>query len=237
MTTVTLRRGDDLLRVWEGLGPRPALVWYGADGRIELSGHVLANWVTKAIGHLHDEVMLAPGATVQLDLPPHWRRMVLALASWSLGAQVVLGAADTDPEADPAQGEVVATDHPQRHEDAEDLLVLEPLSLAPQYSGELPPLARDWAQEVRSAPDRLMVTLPAWSGPAPDTSTVPTAVGADGRPLLLVDEDGLDRLPAALAVWAAGGVIIGPSAGLSHRSRRDEGLEGLGEARPTGTGS
>ena len=56
-----------LLRVLEEKGPGPVLAWYGEAARIELSGHVLANWVIKTIGHLHDEIALAPGELVVLD--------------------------------------------------------------------------------------------------------------------------------------------------------------------------
>ncbi|WP_422115085.1 hypothetical protein [Brachybacterium sp. UNK5269] len=58
-----------LLGALERSGPNPALAWYGEAARIELSGHVLANWVIKSIGHLHDEIALEPGETVVLDLP------------------------------------------------------------------------------------------------------------------------------------------------------------------------
>src|SRR5699024_7729037 len=61
-----------LLSALESTGPRPALAWYGEAARIELSGHVVANWVIKAIGHLHDEIALDPDDEVVVDLPPHW---------------------------------------------------------------------------------------------------------------------------------------------------------------------
>src|SRR5699024_4262225 len=64
----------------ESTGPRPALAWYGEAARIELSGHVVANWVIKAIGHLHDEIALDPDDEVVVDLPPHWKRLTLAVA-------------------------------------------------------------------------------------------------------------------------------------------------------------
>src|SRR5699024_7548407 len=81
-----------LLSALESTGPRPALAWYGEAARIELSGHVVANWVIKAIGHLHDEIALDPDDEVVVDLPPHWKRLTLAVACWALGARVtVLG--------------------------------------------------------------------------------------------------------------------------------------------------
>ncbi|MDN5601654.1 MAG: hypothetical protein L0G52_14105, partial [Brachybacterium sp.] len=168
------RTGAQLLTALEQMGPRPVLAWYGEAARIELSGHVLANWVIKSIGHLHDEIDLAPGDAVVLDLPPHWKRLALALASWSLGAAVTV----LEREAESASSgklpdgveepRVVVTDQPDSSlaESADEVLALEAVSLAPRYSGELPPLVHDWLAEVRGSSDRLGVALPAWSGPA-----------------------------------------------------------------------
>ena len=93
---------------------RPRITTYDdTDGptrgeRIELSARVLSNWVNKAANALQDEFDIAPGRTVHLDLPPHWRTAYWALATWSVGAAVSLGEAGaghadllvtTDPEA------------------------------------------------------------------------------------------------------------------------------------------
>ena len=61
MSTASTTATSLLLAPLEALGPLPALAWHGEASRIELSGHVLANWVIKAIGHLHDEVAREPG--------------------------------------------------------------------------------------------------------------------------------------------------------------------------------
>lgn len=186
------RTGALLLRALEQSGPRPALAWYGEASRIELSGHVLANWVIKSIGHLHDEIDLAPGELVVLDLPPHWKRLALALAAWSLGAEVVVvdraegadGAGADGVGADGADGadgvtvegaesieqpRVVITDRPDSAlaEDADEVLAVEAVSLAPRWPGELPALVHDWLSEVRGSSDQLGIALPDWSGPAP----------------------------------------------------------------------
>ena len=53
---------------------RPRLTWYGDDGeRVELSGHVLDNWVTKTANLLVEEYQAGPLTRVLLDLPVHWR--------------------------------------------------------------------------------------------------------------------------------------------------------------------
>lgn len=220
------RTGAQLLRTLEQNGPRPVLAWYGEAARIELSGHVLANWVIKSIGHLHDEIALEPGDLVVLDLPSHWKRLALALAAWSLGAEVRVLERDDEPAAgtpDIADGieepRVVATDRPETElaDSADEVLALEAVSLAPRYSGQLPPLAHDWLAEVRGSSDRLGVALPAWSGPA----AVDTAATA---PRLLVDEDGLPAIPHVLGALLAGGGIVGPAAVVTGRQAQEEGV-------------
>jgi uncharacterized protein (TIGR03089 family) len=61
--------------------------------RIELSAKVLTNWVSKAANALQDEWDLGPRSRVRLDLPPHWRALYWALATWSVGATAVLDSA------------------------------------------------------------------------------------------------------------------------------------------------
>lgn len=83
---------------------RPRLTWYDDEPgptqgeRIELSAKVLTNWVNKAGNLLQDDAAAGPGTTVGIDLPTHWRAVYWALATWSVGAEVVLG--DEALEAD-----------------------------------------------------------------------------------------------------------------------------------------
>lgn len=103
-----------------------------AGERIELSGKVLANWVSKAANALQEEWDIAPGSRVRLALPAHWRSLYWALAVWSVGGCVV---------ADPAGGQ----------EDAADLLVTDDASLAAAADG--PAVLVTLAALARSAPD------------------------------------------------------------------------------------
>lgn len=222
--------GAQLLGALERMGPNPALAWYGEASRIELSGHVLANWVIKAIGHLHDEIALEPGELVVLDLPRHWKRLVLALAAWSLGAEVVAIERESTPqEAQLAVVQdgprVVATDRPDSElaRAADEVLALQPVSLAPRYDGELPPLVHDWLAEVRGSSDRLGVALPAWSGPAP---LQPSVSPSSEIPRVLVGEDGLPDSGQVLSVLLAGGGIVVPSAVVTARQAQEEGVTG-----------
>src|SRR5699024_10926519 len=78
-----------LLNTWTSAPTGPVLTWYGPDSeRVELTGSVLANWVTKATNLLQDEADAAPEVRVGLELPPHWRTLVWALAVWNCGAEV-----------------------------------------------------------------------------------------------------------------------------------------------------
>ena len=219
--STSLDTGARLLAALERTGPHPVLAWYGEAARIELSGHVLANWVIKAIGHLDGELALAAGDEVVLDLPPHWKRLVLALAAWSLGASA--RTAGDSPAGD--QPQVVATDRPASElaEGADEVLALEAVSLAPRFSGQLPTMVHDWAAEVRAFPDQLSVPLPSWTGPDPRLGT---AEGTTAAPRLLVDGDGLEVMPAVLAAWLAGGGIVGPAGAISAQQATEEGVTG-----------
>lgn len=211
----TLPTAAPLLQALQRTGPRPALAWYAPEGRTELSGHVLANWVIKAVGHLEAELALAPGDLVVLAMPPHWKRLVLALAAHALGADVAVATPGALPELDPR---VLVTDDPTGPpaEAAEEVLALEALSLTPRFTGELPPLVHDWVAEVRAQPDHLTIPLPAWSGPEPEE--------AGTRPLLA--GDGVAELARALGAWLAGGGVVGPAAAVDAQAARQEGVTG-----------
>lgn len=224
----------DLLAALEVTGPLPALVWHGEDGRTELSGRVLANWVIKATNHLSDEVALTADDTLILDLPAHWKRLVLALAGWSLGADVRIAAqrASGPGSEDPgsASGQtVVATDDADGEPAAaaEELLVLEAVALSLRAPGELPALAHDWAQEVRGAGDALGVAVGPWSGPVPGAASAGTASALAGDAALLVEGDGADGSAEAalmLGAWLRGARVVGPAGSVDEAARRAEGV-------------
>ncbi|GAB2547169.1 TIGR03089 family protein [Brachybacterium huguangmaarense] len=215
-----------LLRALEERGPRPALVWYAEEGRTELSGHVLANWVIKSIGHLADDVGLVAGDDLVLDLPPHFKRLVLALAGWSLGlsVRIVDDATDAAGLADGGGGTLaVATDRPDSAQAgaADEVLALEARALSLAFGGELPPLARDWAQEMRGSSDRLTARLGPWSGPDP--------VDAPGSGAVLADSDGAAVTADAASVLGAllvGRTVVGPSGSVDAAAARSEGVIG-----------
>ncbi|WP_336706417.1 TIGR03089 family protein [Oerskovia sp. USHLN155] len=143
---------------------RPRLTWYGDDGeRVELSGAVLHNWVNKTVNLLVEEFDAAPGTRVLLDLPPHWRAVVWALATWRTGATLVLpptteGSAVVGQEQDRgvADVEVVVTSHPTSWTGTSAQLVAVPLpALARRFDGDLPPGTIDAGSAVMTYGDQI----------------------------------------------------------------------------------
>lgn len=149
---------------------RPRLTWYGGDGeRIELSGAVLVNWVSKTTNLLVEEFDAEPGTVVATDLPPHWRTLVWALATWRSGATLRLADAS---EAPVAGADVVVTADPDRWTDAEgrrprgtELVAVALPALARSFGAELPAGTIDSASAVMTYGDQL-----GYVGPADDAS-------------------------------------------------------------------
>jgi uncharacterized protein (TIGR03089 family) len=127
---------------------RPRLTWYDTDERVELSGHVLDNWVMKAANLLVEEYQAGPGTCVLIDLPVHWRAVIWAMATWRVGGCVVL------PGEEHTGCDVVITDRPEGYRGTELVAVALPV-MARQFDGELPPGALDAAEAVMTYGDVL----------------------------------------------------------------------------------
>lgn len=164
---------------------RPRLTWYGPDGeRVELSGHVLDNWVTKTTNLLVEELDVGPGRTVLLDLPAHWRTVLWALAVWRTGACVLLAssgpaagsaaapAGPTGPAGTPAP-DVVVTARPElATAPGSEVVVVALPALARSVGAALPPGAIDAAAAVMTYGDAL--------GHVPPTDPAAAALRVDG---------------------------------------------------------
>ncbi|MFT0846444.1 TIGR03089 family protein [Actinomycetaceae bacterium L2_0104] len=155
----------DMLSLYRALvarGTQPALTWYGAQGRMELSGKVSANHLAKIAGYLSDELWLEPGAQLELDLPAHWKQVLWGLGAMLAGLRpVVIGADSAAPQPLSPRYEALITNRPEAYDPAETqaeaiaALDLGPLAL--RWSG--PPLASgfyDASAEVLGSPDQLM---------------------------------------------------------------------------------
>ncbi|GAB3074248.1 TIGR03089 family protein [Intrasporangium mesophilum] len=197
---------------------RPRLTWYDdepgptAGERIELSARVLANWVAKAANLLQDDAAAGPGTTVGLDLPAHWRSLYWALATWAVGATVVVG--DDSRTAD-----VLVTDAP---------------ATAAGHGGDavlvsLPALARSHpeAAEARGAIDeaRELAThgdaFSPMADPEPGDVALASEAGDTAYGDVIRTDDGWGASPRvaiagsleavlrqALAAWAADGSVV-----------------------------
>lgn len=203
---------------------RPRLTWYGPQGeRIELSGAVLENWVTKTTNLLVEELDAGPGVRVVLDLPPHWRTLVWALAVWRAGACVVPASEAYEQHAD----DLVVTSSPGSWPRAGAVVAVALPALARRFDGELPPRALDAASSVMTYGDVLGYVPPRESGaPALDgpagtlthDALVAWADGASGTPagsraLLVVPDGGtavVDTLlrPALDVLRGAGSLVL-----------------------------
>lgn len=161
---------------------RPRLTWYGADSeRIELSGAVLVNWVSKTTNLLVEEFDAEPGTVVATDLPPHWRTLVWALATWRTGAHLAtVGTADPADSAAPSPApDVVVTATPDRWLDAggarprgTELVAVALPALARTFGTDLPAGTVDAASAVMTYGDQV--------GYVPPTDDSETALSGHG---------------------------------------------------------
>ncbi|MHA7264168.1 TIGR03089 family protein [Arthrobacter sp. TMN-37] len=206
----------------------PRLVWYGPDGRIELSGRVFDNWVAKTSNFLIEELDASPGTRVALDLPVHWKSLAWAMACWQVGA--VLAPATGAPAGGRAAGAGTLPDvvvSSTGREPVEPPAVLVAVALGPlalRWPDPLPPGAVDYAAEVRSYADYFADAVEqdastvlfdgAGSGPAQGPLTVAglhrlySAAAPAGVVLLGADTTLPRALAAALTVWGGDGTLV-----------------------------
>ena len=226
---------DLMTALRSGQSTSPRLTWYGPDAeRVELSGRVLDNWVAKTSNLLQDELDAEPGTRLRLDLPAHWKSVVLALAAWQLGMEVVLDAADAELIATADPGPAAAGGG------FETVMAVALPALAMRWPGSLPSGVVDYAAEIRSHGDVFMPHV----DPEPGRPAVRDATGsvhthggllagfaaADGTPkegprLLVRAADGLEPVLAqALGAWAADGsvVLVHPDVAVTERLLGDE---------------
>lgn len=202
---------------------RPRLTWYGPAGeRIELSGAVLDNWVSKTTNLLVEELDAGPGTRLLLDLPPHWRSVVWALAAWRVGATVA-----TDAHVAAGTADVVVSDRPADLDlprGAGVVAVALP-ALARRFDGDLPAGALDAAQSVMTygdvvgwapAVEPAEPALEVGATPVPHAGLVAAAAGAapvaaGSRALLPVADERAATasvLLTTLGVLAGGGSVV-----------------------------
>jgi uncharacterized protein (TIGR03089 family) len=219
-----------------GQATSPRLTWYGPDAeRVELSGRVLDNWVAKTSNLLQDELDAEPGTRLRLDLPAHWKSVILALAAWQLGMEVVFDDAEAEllATADPATGAA---------QGAFDAVVAVALpALAMRWPGVLPTGVVDYAAEVRSHGDVFMAHVDpeakrravlAANGTAHTHGGLLDGFAAaqdDGVRLLVPAGDGLESaLARSLGAWRGDGsvVLVHPDVVVTEKLLADERVTG-----------
>lgn len=174
----------------------PRLTWYADSGseRVELSGRVFANWVTKAANLLYDEGV-DDDTTVGIDLPIHWRAAVWACAAWLRGARVRF----REEGLEISDAEVIVTDDPEFWADEGELVIAVPLQpLALSWTGDpLPDGVLDGAADLMAQPDVLLSPGDALPHPVCD----------DGSRVALRPVSNA-WITKAVARWAADGSVV-----------------------------
>ena len=227
---------DLMTTLRSGHSTSPRLTWYGPGSeRVELSGRVLDNWVAKTSNLLQDELDAEPGTRLRLDLPAHWKSVILALAAWQLGMEVVL---------DDAEAELLATGDPGpgAAQGAFDAVLAVALpALAMRWQGELPTGVVDYAAEVRSHGDVFMPHI----DPEGSRRAVSAAAGTEhthgglldgfasaqdeGVRLLVTAGGGLEpALAQCLGAWQSNGsvVLVHPDVPVTEKLLADERITG-----------
>lgn len=211
---------------------RPRLTWYSDAERVELSGQVLDNWVTKVSNFLVEEYEAGPGTRVHLDLPLHWRSVVWAFAVWRVGA--CLAPAPT------GRIHLVVTDRPTAPRGSAVVALGLP-ALARSFDGDLPDGVVDATGAVMGYGD-LLTWMPepdplASAVDLPGRSVMHRALGAWAERVLarsgasspggrvLVESTDLRRdlvegLGIVLAVYAANGSVVLRCAGSADDAAR-----------------
>ena len=196
--------------------------------RIELSGKVVANWISKAGNALQDEYDLGPGSVVRLSLPPHWRALYWAFAVWSVGGTVDLAGGVTPDLLICDDPDVAAALEPPPG----DVVLVTLAALARVHAGPVPPGVMDEARELATYGDQFA----ALADPSPDDlalitegehtayrGVVPARDWPPGARVSLAG-DLTEVLGSTLAAWAVDGSVVlardGEHAGREPRPER-----------------
>ena len=133
-------------------GARPLVTFYDdATGeRVELSVVTYANWVAKTAGLLQDELDLARGGTVLVDLPTDGLGPVILGAAWSLGVTVTAEPQDADHVDLVVCGPATLEKHSAS---GRPVLALSLLPMGARFATTLPAGALDYGALVWSQPD------------------------------------------------------------------------------------
>lgn len=193
----------------------PWLTWYSQSGeRIELSGRVYDNWVAKSANLLGDLYDLDEDSIVVIDLPAHWKSLVLAFAALHHGATLV------DASHQDAQGATLWITAAPKNENipaSSEILAVNPAALALSFGSDLGPVAEDFNATVRSYGDQFYPS-PVSAGTSALTTSEDSSVSitelfateaeAKGTILVRADQPLLKLLPYLIGQWKAGDAVV-----------------------------
>ncbi len=194
---------------------RPLITYYDLDsgGRTELSVATVENWVAKTAGMLSDELDVADGDVVDVDLPAHWLGLVVLAATWTLGAAVALpadggtpgtgtpgpgasGSGASAPAAVRVRAAAEVTSRQAHGGDGSRLVVASTRPLGGPAGIPLPPGAVDLGRDALGYPD--VLTVPAVPSPDPLLCAAALPPSEPGARALVV----ASRLDSTVAVDA-----------------------------------
>ncbi len=180
--------------------------------RIELSGKVVANWISKAGNALQDEYDLGPGSVVRLSLPPHWRALYWAFAVWSVGGTVDLVGGPNPDLLICQDRDLAASLEPTPG----DVVLVTLAALARVHTGPVPAGAMDEARELATYGDQFAARADA----APDDLALITERAHTAYRSVVPERDWPARarvslagdlaqvLESTLAAWAVDGSVV-----------------------------
>jgi uncharacterized protein (TIGR03089 family) len=162
-------------------GSRPLVTFYDdATGeRVELSVVTYANWVSKTAALVQDELGLARGDRVHLDLPTHWLTPVWLGAAWTVGLEVVASGGGADLVVCGPDGV------PSYAGSAEHVVALSLRPMGVRFDTPLPDGVVDYGVVVWGQPDAFLALDPpgpddvAWRGVTTLTQRAVAAGGPD----------------------------------------------------------
>lgn len=206
----------NLIKVLQNYNSNPALIYYAEDGRTELSGKVLANWLIKNLNFLQSE--FADVRVIVTDLQPHFKRTVFALTMWLLESEFQILAEPEKNWAKPEIGSIFVTAEPSSDiaREFDEVLAVEPKALSLAFNSELDPFNLDWVREIRSYSDYLSYELPARPYPRVELPNEASKVIYVPQ----IDSAGLDT---AISSWLAGKIVLTSSRDLAEQILVQEG--------------
>ncbi len=199
-----------------GDSARPRIIWHAPGERIELSGRVLSTWVAKAADLLQEDLDAEVGTRVRLEGAPHWRLLVWALATWTVGGTVQTRDGSERVDVLVADGERLASGEVDA-EAAEVVVGLTRAALARRSPVDLPDGVIDEAATLLSYADEME---PYDRASDDDIALVADSPAGEIAYANLVGAGTADRihvsgsvsltevLLAATSAWAGGGSVV-----------------------------